>query len=79
MTIEDAQEHLHQALYELNAKGSLGFEDFMASALSEFTGQGFHIAKSGHQHGTDVRTAPHNFFRVGLEGKPVPAVDEVAC
>lgn len=69
MTIEAAQNHLHQALYELNAKGPLGFEDFMASALSELTGQNFCVAKSGHQHGTDVRSVPLNFFRVGLEGK----------
>ncbi len=41
----------------------------MASALSELTGQAFHVAKSGHQDGSDVRSAPHNFFKVGLEGK----------
>ena len=69
MTIEDAQKHLHQALCKLEATGSVGFEEFMASALSEFTGQDFCVAKSSHQFGTDVRSVPHNFFRVGVEGK----------
>ncbi len=41
----------------------------MASALSELTGQAFYVDKSGHQDGSDVRSAPHNFFKVGLEGK----------
>ena len=41
----------------------------MASALSELTGQAFYTVKSGHQDGSDVRSVPHNFFKVGLEGK----------
>ena len=68
-TIEDAQKLLGAQLYALDATGALGFEGFMASALSEFTDQAFYVVKSGHQDGTDVRSAPHNFFKVGLEGK----------
>ena len=41
----------------------------MARALSELTGQAFHVAKSGHQSGSDVRTAPQNLFKLGLESK----------
>lgn len=68
-TIADAQKLLGDQLYGLDATGASGFEGFMASALSELTGQAFHVAKSGHQDGSDVRSAPHNFFKVGLEGK----------
>ncbi len=41
----------------------------MAKALSELTGQAFYTVKSTHQDGSDVRSAPHNFFKIGLEGK----------
>ena len=41
----------------------------MANALSELTGQAFYLAKSGHQDGSDVRSAPYNFFKIGLEAK----------
>ena len=41
----------------------------MASALSELTGQAFYTVKSTHQDGSDVRSAPHNLFKIGLEGK----------
>ena len=68
-TIADAQKLLRDRLYDLDATGASGFEGLMASALSELTGQAFYVAKSGHQDGSDVRSAPHNFFKVGLEGK----------
>ena len=68
-TIEDAQKLLHDQLYKLTPTGVRGFEGFMAKALSELTGQAFHVVKSGHQEGSDVRSAPHNLFKIGLEGK----------
>ena len=37
--------------------------------MTEFTGHAFYVAKSGHQHGTDVRSAPQNLVKVGLEAK----------
>ena len=68
-SLEDAQELLHDQLYNLDPVGEHGFEGFMAKALSELTGLAFHVAKSGHQDGSDVRSAPHNLFKIGLEGK----------
>ena len=68
-SIEDAQNLLHDQLCKLDPSGVDGFEGFMAQVLSEFTGQAFHVVKSGHQQGSDVRSSPHNLFQVGLEGK----------
>ena len=68
-TTEDAQKLLGACLHELNPTGADGFEGLMASALSELTGQAFYVAKSGHQGGSDVRSAPYNLFKVGLEAK----------
>ena len=68
-SIEDAQKLLRDQLYGLDPAGERGFEGFMARALSELTGHAFHVAKSGHQDGSDVRSAPHNLFKIGLEGK----------
>ena len=67
--LKDAQKFLHDHVCRLPAAGAIGFEGFMAGVLSEFTGQAFHVVKSGHQQGTDVRSAPHNLFKIGLEGK----------
>lgn len=67
--VADAQRLLHDKLCDLDATGTSGFEGFMAKALSELTGQAFYTVKSTHQDGSDVRSAPHNFFKVGLEGK----------
>ena len=64
-----AQNLLVSRLHALEPTGTRGFEGLLASCLSELTGQAFHVAKSGHQEGTDVRSAPHNLFKVGLEGK----------
>ena len=50
----------------------LGNADLKVSwleALTELTGQAFHVVKSGHQEGSDLRSAPHNLFKIGLEGK----------
>ena len=41
----------------------------MAVALTDLSGIDFYVVKSGHQYGSDVRSAPHNLFRVGLEAK----------
>lgn len=68
-TTNQAQEILASRLYELDAVGPLGFEGLMASVSTEFTGQAFHVAKSGPQGGSDVRSAPHNLLKVGLEAK----------
>lgn len=68
-TIQDAQKLLHEQLRSLSATGADGFEGFMAKALTELTGQAFHVAKSSHQGGSDARSDPCNFFRVGVEGK----------
>ena len=68
-SIKDAQKLLHAQLCRLAPTGVRGFESFMANALSELTGQAFYVVKSGHQEGSDVRSAPHNLFKIGLEGK----------
>ena len=68
-SLEDAQKLLFEQLYKLNPVGEHGFEGFMAKALSELTDLAFHVAKSGDQDGSDVRSAPHNLFKIGLEGK----------
>ena len=68
-TLEQAQKLLAERLHKLKPTGELGFEDLLADALSEFTGQPFYVAKSGHQEGSDVRSAPYNLFRIGLEAK----------
>ena len=69
LTTQQAQTVLARRLQRLAPTGDLGFEGLLAEALSEFTGQPFHLAKSGHQEGTDVRSAPYNLFRIGLEAK----------
>ena len=68
-TIEGAQELLRSALLQLSPTSQHGFEGFMASLLSELTGQAFHVVKSSHQEGTDVRSEHYNLFKLGLEGK----------
>ena len=68
-SLEGAQKFLYEQLYKLDSVGEHGFEGFMAKALTELTGLAFHVAKSGHQGGSDVRSAPHNLFKIGLEGK----------
>lgn len=56
-------------LGKIEATGDAGFEGFMRDVLVEVTGMPFHLAKSGPQGGSDVRTAPSNAFAVGLEAK----------
>ncbi len=68
-SLKEAQEVFHDQLQGLDPVGDYGFEAFLASALSELTGCAFRVAKSGPQDGTDVRSAPHNLFKIGLEGK----------
>ena len=69
VTIKDAQNLLHEELRGLPDTGTNGFEGFVAEALTELTGQAFYVAKSGHQGGSDVRSDPCNFFKLGVEGK----------
>ena len=68
-TIAQAQDILAKRLHNLAPTGDLSFEALLADALTEFTGQPFFLAKSGHQEGSDVRSAPYNLFRIGLEAK----------
>ena len=68
-SLENAQTILFEQLRDLSPTGDHGFEGFMAGVLSEFTSQSFHVVKSGHQEGSDVRSAPHNLVKVGLEAK----------
>ena len=68
-SIEEAQQLIRNQLISLKPTGDLGFEGFMANVLSEFTEQAFYVVKSGHQDGSDVRSTPHNLFKIGLEGK----------
>ena len=68
-TIQQAQAVLATRLHKLAPTGEPSFETFLADALTEFTGQPFYVAKSGHQEGSDVRSAPYNLFRIGLEAK----------
>ena len=68
-SIEDAQKFLDDQLCSLSPTGERGFEGFMARALSELTELAFHVVKSGHQEGSDVRSAPYNLFKIVLEGK----------
>ena len=69
MTIEKAQELALGALFDLPRSGDSTFEEFVAAALTELTGQAFYVAKSGHQHGIDARSVPHNLLQVGAEVK----------
>ena len=68
-TIEEAQTLLRNALLQLSPTSQNGFEGFVASLLSELTGQAFHVVKSGHQEGSDVRSEYYNLVKLGLEGK----------
>ena len=68
-TIGEAQAFLRNALLQLSPTSHSGFEGFMASLLSELTGQTFHVVKSGHQEGSDVRSEHYNLLKIGLEGK----------
>ena len=69
MSLASAQEVLLTGLRKLQPTGPNGFEGFMAGALSEFTSRSFHIVKSGHQEGSDMRSAPHGQVKIGLEAK----------
>ena len=69
MTIDEAQDSVLRRLRDLDATGQGGFEGLVASALTDLSGVDFRVVKSGHQHGTDVRSVPHNLFRVGSEVK----------
>lgn len=64
-----ATDILIDRLIKLDATGSSGFEGLMRDMLMELTGLRFSLAKSGHQSGSDVRSEPSNFFKVGLEAK----------
>ena len=68
-TVKQAQTLLRERLYGLDATGEHGFEGLLTSALTEFTGQPFYLAKSGHQGGSDVRSVACNLFQIGLEAK----------
>ena len=69
ITVKQAQTLLRERLYGLDATGEYGFEGLLTSALTEFTGQPFYLAKSGYQGGSDVRSVACNLFQIGLEAK----------
>lgn len=60
---------LSSALTDLDAAGEGGFEGLIRDVFVEVTGMDFQLAKSGHQGGSDVRSAPSNTFAVGMEAK----------
>ena len=66
---KEATDLLLERLTNLNAAGNDGFEGLMRDMLVELTGMPFSLAKSGHQGGSDVRSEPANFFKIGLEAK----------
>ena len=55
-------------LGELEASGAFGFEGIVRDALSELTGQGFELSKSGPQGGVDAACIG-NRLSVGMEAK----------
>ena len=69
MNIKEAQESVLECVRDLDPTGPGGFEGLVAAALTHVSGVDFRVVKSGHQHGTDVRSVPHNLFRVGTEVK----------
>ncbi len=69
MDLADAQELLWKQIYGLKPTGVSGFEGFLAAALSELSGQPFHVVKSGLQGGSDVRSDPCNLVKASLEAK----------
>ena len=68
-TFAQALAELRRRLGQLEAVGDDGFEGLMCHVLVELTGTNFHLAKSGHQDGSDVRNLPSNGLIVGLEAK----------
>lgn len=69
-TLAVARTELHKRIIQLDAAGEGGFEGLVRDAMAELTGQPFHIAKSGPQGGSDLRSAPgSNALRIGVEGK----------
>jgi hypothetical protein len=65
----EAAEVIQAKLTALEAAGPAGFEGLMRDVLVELTDQPFFLAKSGPQGGSDVRSLPANFIRIGLEAK----------
>lgn len=73
---KEATDLLLERIANLNAAGNDGFEGLMRDMLVELTGMPFSLAKSGHQGGSDVRSEPANFFKIGLEAKGADADSE---
>ncbi len=69
MSIADAQEAILRRIRCLKPTGTDGFEGLLARGLTDVSGVDFRVVKSGRQQGTDVRSTPHNLFRLGLEAK----------
>ena len=69
MNIKEAQESVLERVRVLHPTGPSGFEGLVAAAMTHVSGVDFRVVKSGRQHGTDVRSVPHNLFRVGSEVK----------
>ena len=69
MNVAEAQEAILGRIRCLDPTGTNGFEGLLARGLTDVSGVDFRVVKSGRQQGTDVRSAPHNLFRLGLEAK----------
>ena len=69
MNVAEAQEVIFSRIGSLNPTGVNGFEGLLAHGLTEVSEVDFRVVKSGRQHGTDLHSAPHNSFRLGLEAK----------
>ena len=61
--------NLRTCLQNLEASGELGFEGLLRDVLEHLMQMTFRLAKSGHQHGIDLRSQATNSLQVGLEAK----------
>ena len=64
-----AQQCVLDNIRNLEAKGSVGFEEFARAVIVEFSTTRFHIVQSGPQAGSDVRSDPINLSRLDIECK----------
>lgn len=62
-------DHLRQALHQLRATSSSGFEGFIVALVSGLAGMRLQLAKSGSQQGKDAATLPSEDIRISVECK----------
>lgn len=69
-SLNKARRTVQEALLKLAATGDGGFEGFIRDSLTEFTGLGFGLVKSGQQKGVDARTqSVSTEIAIGIEAK----------